>query len=155
MKKAKRFFSGLVACICLVGAICFSASAQPAVASKAAGEFGTLTGTLRDSYYEEIGSTYFYEFGFETRVSRLPGASCKLYATVETLNNSTGQKVTGTTYNNPYQSGDYETAGYVDAYRIPNNKSITFAVYGNHECRYTNAYVVYTSKTYNWQRDHG
>lgn len=154
--KMKRLVIALATTFCAVGTV-LSASAAPSVASKAAGEFGTLTGRLEDSTAEALPNNgLIYEFSFSTQVVKSPG-SCRLYANVSLQNNSTGVQF-DTARDEYFTPGDDFATGYVQLDHYPavrGQNGITVGVYGSHEARYTNAYVVYTRKTYNLKRDHG
>ena len=152
--KVKKLLVALVATFCLVGTV-FSASAAPAIVSKPAGEFGTLTGMLDDSIAQMTPySGLMYEFSYRTEVTKSPG-SCRLYARVELKNNATGAHIWSEEA--PYLGGD--SCGYYVELQgfngIRGENGITVATYGSHEARYTSACVVYTVKTYNLYRDHG
>ena len=52
------------------------------------------------------------------------------------------------------QAGYYVQLDHMGS-QIRGKNGITVAAFGAHEARYTNSYVVYTSRTYNLYRDHG
>ena len=73
------------------------------------------------------------------------------------MNNSTGIQF-DTAHSEYYTPGDDAAYGeyQLDHYApVRGENGITVGVYGSHEARYTNAYVVYTRNTYNLKRDHG
>lgn len=156
MFKFKKVMALLLAVLC-IGAMAIPASATPAVTSKTAGGFGTLTGTLSDSgafLYEE--DNLMYVFNYMTEVTKLPGDAATLHANIDILNNDTGAKLA---YDRTYYQAGQLFATY-DFYldeldNIRGVNGITVAVFGCHEARYTTSYAVYTQKTYNLYRDHG
>lgn len=88
MKKIKRLVAVGLATLCVAGTM-ISASAAPSVASKSAGEFGTLTGSLEDSAASVVNGLLNYLFSYGTTVTKAPGATAKIYAKVSCVNNRT------------------------------------------------------------------
>lgn len=155
MKKYKKLFTMLVAVACLICATIPTSAVTP-TASTSAGSFGTLSGELTESIAEiyEWSGLLHYEFSFFTRVTKLPSNSARLIAEVDCLNNSTGEYIGGET--GDYYPGWTQAGYYVQLDHFGNQvRSITIGAFGAHEARYTNSYVVYTSRTYNLYRDHG
>lgn len=157
MKKHKRFVSLIIVALC-IATLATSVSAA-SVVSKSAGAFGTLTGSLEDSIYRSYAGTtaYTYEFSFFTTVTKCPSQSARLYGLVECRNNATGSLIYTEVadYLNP---GDTLAGYYVEMDGFGNirgENAITVAALGAHEARYTYSYAVYTSRTYNLERDHG
>lgn len=153
MKKCKKLTLLCMAALCLLGTSIF-ASAAPATSSKAAGEFGTIRGYLGDSWAQVPSGVLQYGFTYNTTVTKSPSSTAKIYASVNCVNNSTGATIWNDRAQNSSAGGTY--AGYtVDMDHFNNIRNITVGVFGSHEARYTNAYGVYTNKTYNLYRDHG
>lgn len=157
MLRFRKAFALLLVVLCICASV-FSVSAAPATSSKAAGEFGTITGTLSDSGANIINGNLLYLFSYRTAVTKLPGSSARLLVGLDLKNNSTGATIDSFTDYGCYTPG-YLWAGYdYELDHISNIRGangITVAVFGCHEARYTNAYAVYTQKTYNLYRDHG
>lgn len=158
MKKFKKVFTVILAIACLA-CVAIPASAATPYASKSAGSFGTLSGQLTESIGEiyEWSGTLHYEFSYFTNVTTLPGSSAKLIAKVDCKNNATGANIyseTGDWYPGWTQAGYYVQLDHMGS-QIRGKNGITVAAFGAHEARYTNSYVVYTSRTYNLYRDHG
>ena len=163
MKKYSKLMALVLVVVCFCTTI-IPASAAHVVKTIDAGEFGTLTGTLYDSYADltyavDTGEEIlFYEFSYGTGVTRSPADWATIHADVALYNQATGIRL--------YEEGSMDTCEYGNLYSgyycemdgisgIRGENGITITVFGCHEVRYYDSYVAYTKKTYNLERDHG
>ena len=133
MLRFKKTLALLLAVLC-ISTVAFPASAAPAVASKAAGEFGTITGTLYDAAAAEINGFSLYEFTYWTDVTNLPGSTARLLVGINLMNNLTGASIDAFTDYSCHTPGSLSAGYYYQLDHIDNFKNINFAVFGCHEC---------------------
>lgn len=162
MKKLSKIMALMlvVACMC---ALVVPASAANVVKVIDAEEFGTLTGTLYDSYARithsvEGNELFFYEFSYRTTVAQSPADWATIHSHVELYNKATGAYLGDDACVHTCENGNLTAGYYCEMDRIPGvrgENGITVSAFGCHEVRYYDSYVAYTKKTYNLQRDHG
>lgn len=157
MKYGKKIFALLIVAVCLCTCV-MPAYAADVVVSKSTTNYGTLKGTLYDSSAFLNGNFLFYEFGFETTVTRLPSTAALVLADIELYNTQTGSFIGEDHATNEYSTNPKEASYYYQLDHVSNirgQNGITVTTFGCHEARYEDSAVVYTKKTYNLKRDHG
>ena len=162
MKKMSKLLALtlVIACLCT---LIVPVSAVNVVKVIDAGEFGTLTGTLYDSYAlidqsVEGNELFFYDFSYRTTLARSPADWATIHSHVELYNKSTGAYLDYDACVETCEDGNLTGGYYYELDRVPGirgENGITVSAFGCHEVRYYDSYVAYTKKTYNLQRDHG
>lgn len=162
MKKLSKLLAIMLAMVCLCTLV-VPASAANVVKVVDADEFGTLTGTLYDSFaelYSFTGGNEVLRYGFvyETTVTRSPAEWATIHANVELYNKATGELIYPENNHKTCEDGNLRCGYDIQLDHIPEMRGtngITVTVFGCHEVRYYDSYVAYTKKNYNLQRDHG